>query len=95
MDALELTEVRQTLGALHDMVGALTFSECDQDDLFELLERVETELSTSHPNTQVIGTFLNSIARSLRAQPEAREICLRIEELLTRLGLPSTWQAGI
>jgi len=56
---------------------------------------VETELSSSHPNIQVIDTFLNSIARSLRAQPEAREACLRIEDVLERTGLPSTWQAGI
>jgi hypothetical protein len=91
----ELTEIHQALAAVHDTVGTLTFPRCDQDDVFELIERVESELSASHPNVQIIDTFLNSIARSLRAQPEAREACLRIEDVLERTGLPSTWQAGI
>jgi hypothetical protein len=40
-------------------------------------------------------TFLNSIARSLRAQPEAREACLTIEDAIGAAGMPSTWQSGI
>lgn len=80
---------------MHDTVGSLTFPSCDQDDIFELIERVEAEIDAAHPNTQIIGTFLNSIARSLRAQPEAREACLRIEEAIERVGVPSTWQTGI
>jgi hypothetical protein len=91
----ELTEIHQTLTAVHDTVGALTFPRCDLDDMFELMERVESELSAAHPNVQVIGTFLNSIARSLRTHAEARDVCLRIEDVIERTGLPSTWQAGI
>jgi hypothetical protein len=91
----ELTEIHQALLAVHDTVGTLTFPRCDQEDVLELIDRVESELSASHPNIQIIDTFLNSIARSLRAQPEAREACLRIEDVLERTGLPSTWQAGI
>lgn len=91
----ELTEIHKALAAVHDAVGTLTFPSCDQDDMFELMDRVESELTASHPNAQVICTFLNSIARSLRNQPEAREACLRIEDVIERTGLPSTWQAGI
>ncbi len=39
--------------------------------------------------------FLNSIARSLRAQPEARDACLAIEDAIGKAGMPSTWQSGI
>ena len=39
--------------------------------------------------------FLNSIARSLRAQPEARDACLAIEGAIGKAGMPSTWQSGI
>jgi len=91
----ELTEIHQALAAVHDAVGTLTFPGCDRDDMFELMDRVEAELDAAHPNTQVIGTFLNSIARSLRNQPEAREACLRIEDVMERTGLPSTWQTGL
>jgi hypothetical protein len=95
VNAQELTEIHHVLAAVHDTVGALTFSRCDKDDVMELIDRVESELSAAHPNVQIIGTFLNSIARSFRAQPEAREVCLRIEDVIERAGLPSTWQAGI
>jgi hypothetical protein len=91
----ELNEIHQTLAAVHDTVGSLTFPPCDQEDLFELIERVEAELASDRPNLQVVDIFLNSIARSLRTEPGARRTCLRIEEALQRAGLPSTWQAGI
>ena len=91
----ELTDIHHALAAVQDTVGALTFPRCDQEDVLELIDRVETELSASRPNVQVISTFLNSIARSLRAQPEAREACLQIEDVIERTGLPSNWQAGI
>ena len=95
MNTQELTEIHQALAAVHDAVGTLTFPRCDQDDVFELIDRVESEISGAHPNVQVIGTFLNSIARSLRSHAECREACLRIEDAIERTGLPSTWQAGI
>ena len=93
--ATHLNEIHQALSAVHDTVGTLTFPRCDQDDVFELIDRVELELGSSHPNAQLMCTFLNSIARSLRAQPEAREACLVIEEAIERAGFPSSWQAGI
>jgi hypothetical protein len=95
VDTQALSEIHQALAAVHDAVGTMTFPSCDQDDMFELMDRVEAELSAAHPNTRVIGTFLNSIARSLRNQPEARDACLRIEEAIERTGLPSTWQNGL
>ena len=95
VDTQALTEIHQALAAVHDTVGTMTFPSCDQDDMFELMDRLEAELSAAHPNTRIIGTFLNSIARSLRNQPEARDACLRIQEAIERSGLPSTWQNGI
>ena len=95
MNQQELSEIHQTLSAVHDTVGSLTFPRCDQEDVDELIDRLEAELACEHPNVQIIDTFLNSLARSLRAEPGAREACLRIEEVLERTGLPSTWQAGI
>ncbi len=91
----ELTEIHQALAAVQQTVGTLTFPRCDQEDVFELIERVESELRSAHPNAQVISTFLNSIARSLRAQPEAREACLVLEDAIEHAGIPSTWQSGI
>lgn len=95
MDTQALAEIHQALAAVHDAVGTMTFHGCDRDDMFELMDRVDAELGAAHPNIQIIGTFLNSIARSLRNQPEARAACLLLEETMERAGLPSTWQTGI
>ena len=95
MEAVHLNGIHEALCAVQHTVGTLSFPRCDREDLFELIERVESELSGDHPNIQLMCTFLNSIARSLRTQPEAREACLVIEDAIEHAGIPSTWQAGI
>lgn len=95
MDETQLAAIREALAAVRLAVTTMTFPSCDQDDVLELIERVETELRSRHPNGALMCTFLNSIARSLRAQPEAREACLKIEEAIEAAGMPSTWQSGI
>jgi len=72
----------------------MTFPSCDQDDLIEAIDRVEEQLHANHPNLALMCRFLNSIARSLRAQPEARDACLLIEDAIGKAGMPSTWQSG-
>ena len=73
----------------------MTFPSWDQEEMIELIDRVESELHSPHPNGALMCTFLNSIARSLRAQPEAREACLTIEDAIGVAGMQSTWQSGI
>ncbi|MGH8136972.1 MAG: hypothetical protein ACREVV_02085 [Steroidobacteraceae bacterium] len=95
MDGTQQTAIHQALVAVQQAVTSMTFPSCDQGDLLELIDRVEEQLHASHPNVPMMCTFLNSIARSLRAQPEAREVCLVIEDAIGTAGLPSTWQSGI
>jgi hypothetical protein len=95
MDGSQLAAIHQALVAVQRSVTTLTFPACDQQDLIELIDRVEGELHAAHPNLPLMCTFLNSIARSLRAQPEAREACLVIEDAIDTAGMPSTWQSGI
>ena len=73
----------------------MTFPLCDKQDLIEAIDGVEEQLHTHHPNLALMCRFLNSIARSLRAQPEARDACLAIEDAIGKAGIPSTWQSGI
>ena len=56
---------------------------------------MEEQLHCSHPNTALMCTFLNPLARSLRAQSEARDACLTTEQAIEVAGMPSTWQSGI
>jgi hypothetical protein len=95
MDGEQLTAIHGALVAVQQAVLTMTFPLCDQEDLVELIDRVEAELHSSHPNVPLMCTFLNSIARSLRAQPEARDACLTIEGAIGAAGMPSTWQSGI
>ena len=95
MDGTQLAAIHEALVAVQQAVTTLTFPTCDRDDVLELIDRVERELRSPRPNVPLMCAFLNSIARSLRAQPEARESCLRIEEAIETAGMPSTWQSGI
>jgi hypothetical protein len=95
MDGTQQTAIHQALMTVQQAVTTMTFPSCDQGDLFELIDRVEEELHSPRPNVSLMGTFLNSIARSLRAQPEAREVCLVVEDATGAAGITSTWQSGI
>lgn len=95
MDGAQLEHIHRALVAVQHAVTSMTFSSCDQDDVIELIDRVEGELRAPHPNLPLMCNFLNSIARSLRNQPEARAACLTIEAAISDAGLPSTWQSGI
>jgi hypothetical protein len=95
MQGEHLETIHQALVAVEQAVLTMTFPCCDQQDVVELIDRVEAELHAPHPNIPLMCTFLNSIARSLRAQPEARDACLTIEGAIGAAGMPSTWQSGI
>lgn len=95
MNGTQLAGIHHALVAVQHAVTSMTFSSCDKDDLLELIDRVESELHAPRPNVPLMCNFLNSIARSLRSQPEAREACLAIESAIEDAGLPSTWQSGI
>ena len=75
MNTEHAKQLHQALASVHNTVSSMSFSGCDKDDLFELIDRVNAELSSLRPNEQTIGMFLNSIARSLRNEPKAREVC--------------------
>ena len=95
MNGAQVSTIHQALVSVQQAVTLMTFPSCDQEDMIELIDRVEVELRSPHPNLALVANFLNSIARSLRAQPEAREACLAIEDAIDAAGVPSTWQSGI
>jgi pyruvate/2-oxoglutarate dehydrogenase complex dihydrolipoamide acyltransferase (E2) component len=95
MDGAQQAAIHQALVAVQHAVMSMTFPSCDQEDMIEAIDRVEEQLHTTHPNLALMCRFLNSIARSLRAQPEARDACLAIEDAIGKAGMPSTWQSGI
>jgi hypothetical protein len=95
MDGEQQTAIHEALVSVQHAVTSMTFPICDQEDLIEAIDSVEAQLHVGHPNLALMCRFLNSIARSLRAQPEARDACMAIENAIGRAGMPSTWQSGI
>jgi hypothetical protein len=95
MDGEQQTAIHEALVSVQHAVTSMTFPICDQEDLIEAIDSVEAQLRAGHPNLALMCRFLNSIARSLRAQPEARDACMAIEDAIGRAGMPSTWQSGI
>src|SRR6201987_1089386 len=94
-DGTQAAAIHQALVAVQHAVTSMTFPSCDQEDLIEAIDSVEAQLHANHPNVALMCRFLNSIARSLRAQPEARDACLAIEDAIGKAGIPSTWQYRI
>jgi hypothetical protein len=64
---------------------------CDTQDLEEVLQPIEAELARPNPNPNTLATYLNSVARSLRTYPAAKDACISIDEALRDAGLQSTW----
>ena len=95
MDGEQSAAIHQALVSVQLAVTSMTFPSCDKGDLIDAIDQVEEQLHNHHPNLAVMCRFLNSIARSLRAQPEARDACLLIEDAIGKAGMPSTWQSGI
>ena len=95
MDGEQQAAIHQALVSVQHAVTSMTFPICDQEDLIEAIDSVEQQLHAGHPNLAMMCRFLNSIARSLRAQAEARDACMAIENAIGKAGMPSTWQSGI
>src|SRR5207253_9493940 len=86
MDESQAAAIHQALVAVQHAVTSMTFPVYDQEELIEAIDSVEAQLHTNHPNVALMCRFLNSIARSLRAQPEARDACLAIEHAIGKAG---------
>jgi hypothetical protein len=81
--------------ALHDAREAARQAEldgCDLDDLELVLAPAEKELEAGLPNVQTLATYLNSVARSLRAVPSARNEVLKLDAAMRAAHIPTQWE---
>jgi len=91
MKRAAIEHIRQAIAAARE-VARSDLSSCDAADIDELVQPVERELDSSHPNVQTLGTYLNSLARSLRTDPAARAVCLQLDAAMREAGVPSSWE---
>ena len=67
-------------------------SGCDVGDIEELIVPIDRELRSGRPNTATLSTYLNSLARSLRSDPEARSVCLELDAAMRDAGIETHWE---
>jgi hypothetical protein len=92
---MQPNSVKQLCDAVAEARAAIQagdFDGCDLDDLEEILAPVEKELGAPLPHSNTLATYLNSLARSLRAQPRTRTVLMKLDGAMRDAGLPTDWE---
>lgn len=92
MERSAVRNIREALVAAREVAQRLRLDSCDMDDLEEVIQPAEAELDASLPNVLTLATYLNSLARSLRAEPRARATVMRLDAAMREAGVPTTWE---
>ncbi|NLG74800.1 MAG: hypothetical protein GX535_01035 [Xanthomonadaceae bacterium] len=92
MERSSIEEIRRALDAARDAARNGTLDDCDIEEIEEIIAPVETELRATRPNIQTLSTYLNSLAKSLRADPGSRAVCMQIDAAMRNAGVPTHWE---
>ena len=84
--------LRQVLMDVRDALTELDLDSCDIDDVREVIEKAESELDRSSPSVDAVGIYLNSIARSLRAQPNVRTVVMELDAAMHAANVVTNWE---
>jgi len=86
------TQLRTAIGSTRRHLNELPLTARDVADLEELLAWAESELAKPLPNTSTLALPLNSVARSLAAEPTARAATLTLDAAMREAGIATTWE---
>lgn len=92
MQRSSIERIRSALESARMAVRNGALDGCDVSDIEDVIAPVEQELEAPLPNVQTLATYLNSLARSLRAQPGAREACKQLDAAMRGAGVPTHWE---
>ena len=92
MDRAAIESIREALSEARAVAHRSLLHECDVNDLDEVIAPAEAELQADRPNVQTLSTYLNSVARSLRADPAGRAVCLQLDAAMRRASIPTDWE---
>ena len=92
MERIAIEGIRQALIAARGAAQSAGLDGCDLDDLEDVLAPAEAELDAANPNVRTLSTYLNSVARSLRSVPSARNECLQLDAAMREAGVPTDWE---
>ena len=88
MERAAIERIREAVRSAQRAVHSPNLDSCDVDDIEEVITSVDHELGRPNPNKSTLTTYLNSLARSLKSQPHARNAGLQLEEAMREAHLP-------
>ena len=92
MNQTAIDELRDALAAARAAAHAVQLDSCDIADLEEVMAPAAAELATDRPNVATLGTYLNSLARSLRSEPAARKAVMQLDAAMRNAGIATQWE---
>jgi hypothetical protein len=92
VDQQHAASIRQVLCDVEDALETLDLDGCDVSDVQEIIDKALVELDHPVPNSATLGTYLNSIARSLRSQPRVRTVVLELDAAMRDANVPTNWE---
>lgn len=76
----QVAQLRKAVQSAQQFAHSHALDACDASDIDELVASLEREFGYPHPNPRTVGTYLNSLLRSLRSEPAAGEILPQLED---------------
>lgn len=92
LDAQNVSSIRQVLGDVCDALTEVRVDDCDLAEIQEIIVRASVELEQSRPSVATLSTYLNSLARSLRFEPNARTLVVELDAAMRAAHVPTNWE---
>jgi hypothetical protein len=92
MESAHVEALRNALTEVRQIARRAGLDDCDVGDLEEVIAPAEAELRSDLPNVNTLATYLNSVARSLRANPEGRAACMQLDAAMRQAHVPTNWE---
>ncbi len=92
LDPANAGAIREALTNVRAAMQSWDSDACDAADIEELIDKSAAELDTHRPNAATLSTYLNSIARSLRAETRTRSLVTQLDAAMRAAKVPTTWE---
>jgi len=88
----QAASIRQVLLDVEDALDTLDLDGCDVSDVRDVVNKALDELTRPSPSTATLGTYLNSLARSLRSQTQVRTVVMELDAAMREANVPTDWE---
>jgi hypothetical protein len=92
LDRKNAEAIRQVLIDVRAVLDALELDDCDSSEVREVIDKIAAELDSPQPQVATLGLYLNSVARSLRSEPQARTVVMELDAAMHEAQLPRNWE---